>query len=89
MSGAGSWSGIKVLHADGRVGVIKSEYSGFLHLLLTISVDGGSEDHVQLNANGPDTGSPGWQWHCENFSSGARWLPLGDHAAAPAKRNRP
>lgn len=76
-----SWQGIKVRHADGRTGAIRSDYSGFLHRALSIKVDGGGEDFVQLNSNGPDTGSPGWEWCCEDFDGGPKWLPLGDHAA--------
>lgn len=79
-----SWQGIKVRHADGRTGVIRSDYAGFLHRTLSIKVDGGGDDSVQLNSNGPDTGTPGWEWYCENFCGGPRWLVLGDHATVVA-----
>ena len=79
-----SWQGIKVRHPDGRSGVIRGDYEGFLHRSLSISVQGGGEVYVQLNANGPDTGSVGWEWYCEDFSGGQKWLPLGDHAAVTA-----
>lgn len=79
-----SWQGIKVRHTNGRTGTIRSDYSGFLHRVLSINVDGGGEDSIQLNSNGPDTGSIGWEWHCENFSDGPKWLALGDHAAVAA-----
>lgn len=75
-----SWQDIKVRHTDGRTGTIKSDYEGFMHRVLTIKVDGEKDDSVQLNSNGPDTGSSGWEWYCENFCDGPTWLPLGDHA---------
>lgn len=75
-----SWRGTKVKHEDGREGSIVSDYEGFLHRVLTIDVVGGGESFVQLNSNGPDTGEAGWSWWCEEFSEGARWLKLGDHA---------
>jgi len=78
------WQGIKARHKDGRTASVKSDYEGFLHRVLSIQVNGGRDDSVQLNANGPDTGSPGWEWHCEDFSGGPKWLPLGDHAAVAA-----
>lgn len=74
-----SWEGTKVQNKDGRNGVITSDYEGFLHRSLCIELEGGGEAFVQLNSNGPDTGEVGWSWWCENFSGGARWLPLGDH----------
>lgn len=76
------WTGQQVKHADGRTGRIAAEYIGFLHAVLTIVVDGGGESRVQLNTNGRDTGEPGWQWFCENFSGGPRWLQLGDMRTA-------
>lgn len=91
-----SWTGIKVRHEDGRTGIISGDYEGFLHRSLTISVldDYGHEskekgtDTVQLNANGPDSGSPGWQWRPDHESdpeSEDSWLPLGDfHEVAKA-----
>lgn len=92
-----SWRGIKVRNADGRTGEIGSDYEGFLHRHLTIKVDGGEDDWIQLNSNGSDTGSRGWEWWCENFNGpdghpGA-WLVLGDHnkaeeAQPPAPRRR-
>jgi hypothetical protein len=77
-----SWVGIKVRHMDGRTGTISSDYAGHLHRGLTIAVDGGGTDSVQLNTDGPDTGSPGWEWHCDWGSGGAEWLGLGDHQTA-------
>ncbi|MFY2597476.1 hypothetical protein ACOTHJ_15070 [Achromobacter xylosoxidans] len=74
-----SWTGIKVRHADGRTGRIRSDYEGFLHRGLTIQIDDtDATDSVQLNVDGPDTGSPGWEWYCEHGSSDPAWLPLGD-----------
>lgn len=75
----GSWRGIKVQNSDGRTGVITHDDEGVRHRRLTISVEDGTEDCVQLNPNGKDGGSPGWSWWCENLIGGARWLPLGDH----------
>jgi len=73
------WRGRTVRHLDGRTGTIRSVYVGFLHLALTIAVDGGEEAHVQLNANSQDSGEAGWAWHWPDFSGGPAWLPLGDH----------
>ena len=79
-----TWKGIKVKNVDGRTGVIAADYSGFLHRVLTIRVDGGGEGRVQLNSDGPDTGEAGWSWWCE-FDGGARWLTLSDQADIAAK----
>lgn len=73
------WKGTRVRNGDGRAGVITGDWPGFLHRLLAITVDGGGEAHVQLNSNGRDSGEAGWEWYCETFDGGARWLPLGDH----------
>jgi hypothetical protein len=73
-----TWKGIAVKHSDGREGRITSEFEGFGHRLLTIEVAGLPDSHVQLNAWGKDSGDPGWEWYCEQFDGGARWLPLGD-----------
>lgn len=75
------WEGKSVRHADGRTGVISAESTGFLHVGLRISVDGGKEACVQLNTNGKDTGEPGWSWYCPRFGDkqAPAWLPLGDH----------
>ena len=75
-----SWQGIKVRHPDGRKGSIRHDNEGFLHSALFINVDGGGEDFVQLNSNGPDTGSPGWEWYSEHSDGGPKWITLGDHA---------
>ncbi|WP_440986258.1 hypothetical protein ACQHIH_21395 (plasmid) [Xanthomonas sontii] len=80
------WYGKKVRHQDGREGAIAGEYQGFLHVALKIECTDGSEAHVQLNANGRDTGESGWKWWCSNFSDGACWLPLGDHQDSGAKQ---
>lgn len=73
------WRGKKVRNKDGREGVIRSEFAVLWYLTLTIKVSDGTEDKVELNADGKDGGSLGWEWWCENFSGGACWLPLGDH----------
>lgn len=74
-----SWTGIKVRHADGLTGTIRSDYVGFMHRVLTIQIDGADvTDSVQLNVDGPDTGSPGWEWYCELGGRDPAWLPLGD-----------
>jgi len=78
-----TWVGVKVGHTDGRHGVIADDYEGFLHRVLRIDVEGGGDAYVQLNSNGPDTGESGWAWWCENFSGGARWLPLGENGSLP------
>ena len=72
------WKGHKVRNADGRTGKISDEFIGFGFRFLTIRVDGGEKDHVQLNIDGPDSGTPGWEWWCENLENGPSWLPLGD-----------
>jgi hypothetical protein len=72
------WKGKTVRHTDGRAGRIVSEYAGFCHAALSIAVDGGGFARVRLNTNGPDAGEAGWEWWCDNFSGGGRFLPLGD-----------
>lgn len=79
MSNDHGWRGKSVRHLDGRTGTIRSEYTGFLHIALTIAVDAGGQAHIQLNANGQDSGDAGWAWLCAEFSGGPAWLPLGDH----------
>lgn len=73
------WQGKAVKNVDGRTGKIASEWAGFLHIALTIAVDGGTEAFVQLNSDSNDTGEQGWAWHCPSFNQGPAWLPLGDH----------
>ena len=75
------WLGKRVRHHDGRTGIIKDEWVGFCHVGLKISVDRGGTAFVQLNTNGKDTGEAGWEWWCENFNGGPRFLPLGDHTS--------
>lgn len=82
------WKGYKVRHADGRTGVIAREHEGFLRIALTIDVEQGDKDHVQLNANGPDTGSAGWQWDTAEPGSSPDWLPLGDFAVQRAREGQ-
>lgn len=72
------WQDKKVRNRDGREGTVTSEYVGFGFVNLTISVPGGRSGHVQLNTQGFDSGGRGWEWFCENFAGGARWLKLGD-----------
>lgn len=79
MSNDYGWRGKTVRHLDGRTGTIDMERTGFLHIALTIAVDAGEPAHVQLNANGQDSGDTGWAWLCPEFSGGPAWLPLGDH----------
>jgi len=73
------WKGKKAKHTDGREGVITKEDFYFGGIALHINIEGGEQDCVLLNATLRDRGSPGWSWWCEDFSSGARWFPLGDH----------
>lgn len=73
------WKGKKVRHADGRAGIIETAYAGFCHCTISIAVEGGGADTVQLNSTGFDSGSLGWEWLCEEFAGGPKWLPLGDH----------
>lgn len=73
------WKGKKVQHADGREGVIDKEDAWFAGVDLLIAVADGSRACVKLNATSQDSGETGWSWWCDNFSGGARWLPLGDH----------
>ena len=74
-----TWVGIQVRHQDGRTGVIGRDSVGFAHRALRIDVEDGTRDWVQLNVDGPDSGSLGWQWLCEEHMHGPTWLPLGDH----------
>lgn len=76
------WRGKPVRNADGRQGRITGEHTVFSEAQLTITVDGGEKATVRLNSDGPDAGELGWEWLCEEFSGGARWLPLGDHNSA-------
>lgn len=81
------WVGKRVKHVDGRKGTIKREAPGFCHVGLFIVDDDGGTDFVQLNTNGPDTGSAGWSWKWRDAedSESEEWGWLGDHNnAAPA-----
>lgn len=73
-----TWEGMKVRNKDGRRGEITSEY-GLGDRFLTISVEGGKDAEVELRLIGSDSGEPGWEWWCEHFDGGPRWLPLTDH----------
>lgn len=85
MSDNGTWKNTKVRHHDGRTGVIYEDFEGFGYRYLSIAVDGvdkdsdDANDHIQLNSDCKDSGSAGWEWLCENFAGGAKWLTLGDH----------
>jgi hypothetical protein len=79
----GTWRNIKVRHPDGRSGTITSDYVGFGHRALRISIDDGGEAHVQLNTDGVDSGEPDWTWFCENHDGGPKWLPLGPQTDKP------
>lgn len=79
MSDSHGWKNIRVKHADGRTGVIVRECPGFCCIGLKIRIDGsGEDDWVNLNSNGPDTGTPGWQWNASVEAHVERWLALGD-----------
>lgn len=81
----GSWEGTKVRNLDGRTGKISSEFAGFGFQGLNISLDAGApEAYVQLNNSGSDAGESGWEWYCEDFDGGPRWLPLGNHGTDQA-----
>lgn len=90
------WQGRLVKHQDGRTGRITQEWPGFCHVGLRIVCVDETIAYVQLNTNGRDTGEPGWAWWCENFSTGPRFLPLGDQGTlmivnpddGPARRDR-
>lgn len=83
------WSGIQARNVDGRSGVITG-YVGFMHTSLSIRSDGKVIGHVQLNADGPDTGETGWQWFCTNWcGSREAWLPLGDHSGCKVDEEAP
>jgi hypothetical protein len=73
------WIGKQVRNSDGRTGVIRAESYGSCSCGLSIAVDGGDDDYVQLNMDSKDSGSHGWAWLCENFLGNPAWLPLGDH----------
>lgn len=72
------WLDKTVRHTDGREGVISSEFVGFGFVQLTITCANGRPGHIQLNNNNGDSGDRGWEWYCENFAGGARFLPLGE-----------
>lgn len=73
------WKGKQVRHKDGRTGKILAEEGIGPALTLNIGVEGGDYAAVVLCANSQDGGEQGWEWFCDNFEGGARWLPLGDH----------
>ena len=77
------WVGKKVGNTDGREGRICNEFAGVGFAGLSIQVNGTPRDsehpYVQLNSTGTDSGETGWSWWCDNFSGGARYIPLGDH----------
>jgi hypothetical protein len=77
------WKGKKVRNVDGREGVIRGEDLVLSYCTLTIRVSDGNQETVTLNGSGKDYGSLGWEWFCENFDGGPRWLILGDHNQAP------
>lgn len=73
------WKGKQVRNKDGRTGRIRAE-DGFGPILtLDIKVDGGGSAEVVLRSGSLDGGETGWEWFCDNFDGGARWLSLGDH----------
>jgi hypothetical protein len=75
-----SWRGTRMLHLDGREGVIASDYTGFLHRALTIEVAGQeATESIQLNATTTDSGALGWQWMSARDGEPERWTLLGDH----------
>lgn len=75
-------------HFDGRTGEIRKENVGSASVALFIAIDGGGEAMIQLNASGSDSGETGWEWFCENYSSGACWLLLGDHNSSTATKTK-
>ena len=83
------WKGTRVRNVDGRTGVVRDTYSGFLHVGLHLSVNDGERAYVQLNSDGPDSGETGWQWFCETFDGGPAWLPLGDHSGCEIELSAP
>ncbi|WP_186214791.1 hypothetical protein [Burkholderia gladioli] len=79
------WKGCRLKHADGRTGIIVRECPGFCHVGLKIRVDGSdADDWVNLNSNGPDTGTPGWEWNASVEAHIEKWLPLGDFTSQAA-----
>lgn len=76
-----NWKNTKVRNADGRSGTIVLDAPGFMHRSLFIKCDDGSEGHVQLNADGADSGDRGWEWlpPLANEQKADSWLMLGDH----------
>ncbi|MFZ3482134.1 hypothetical protein [Sphingomonas sp. 3-13AW] len=71
-----SWRNIRVRHPDGREGLIVQDASGFGPRTLTIKPRDGTPLTIELATIGADRGEPGWEWYCEAFDGGARWLPL-------------
>lgn len=41
--------------------MISTDFSGFLHAVITIKVDGGGESIVQLSSEGKDKWDAGWR----------------------------
>lgn len=74
------WRGKKMKHADGRTGVIRRDYVGYGYVTITIRVDGSeSEETIQLNSRGKDSGATGWSWMYAREGEPEVWALLGDH----------
>lgn len=69
------WLGKRMRHVDGREGVVTAEFVGFGFVTLTIGHGATRLGEVTL-ANGR-VSIGGWEWFCENFHGGPRWLSLG------------
>ncbi|BAW26666.1 Uncharacterized protein KF715C_pA1610 (plasmid) [Pseudomonas putida] len=72
------WLGKQVRSADGRLGRITNEFVGLGFVTLTLTPEKGADEVVTLLPDGSASGSSGWQWLCDNFTGGPRWLALGN-----------
>ena len=72
------WLGKQVRSADGRPGSITNEFVGLGFVTLTLTPENGVDEVVTLLPDGSSRGSSGWQWLCDNFKGGPRWLALGN-----------
>lgn len=79
------WFNKQMRHDDGRRGIITSEFVGFMHVALTITIEGTAEtEYLQLNSDGKDSGALGWNWRYSREGEPEAWAHLGDHNP-PAK----
>jgi hypothetical protein len=69
------WKGKKVRNIlDGRQGIISQEGTPLIYLDLYFKLSDGSKASIKLKDGELYNSERGWQWYCENFDGGPRWL---------------